>query len=76
MKARRSASSVSEYFFKNVAPTARAPAANSERLDWSRIGRSGSSDRTIRASWNPASRVITPSRGNSTSEITPSRYGR
>ena len=72
----RSASSVSEYLRRKAAPTSRAPDAKRSRLDWSRIGRSGAASRTRRASANPASGVATPPRGNSTSEISPSRWSR
>src|SRR5437899_3011633 len=57
MKRLRSARSVFEYLRRNIAPTSRAPSANSTREDWSRIGRSGTAARAMRASSKPAPRA-------------------
>ena len=71
MKRRSCCSSVGDPFSRNDAPTDRASASFSARLDCSMTGTSGWRSRTRRANSRPASGAFAPPRGNSMSEITP-----
>ena len=73
MNRRSSCSSSGEPFSRKSAPSARAEASCSGREECRSTGKSGKDSRTPRARSSPAVRERAPSRGNSTSEIKPSR---
>ena len=73
MKVRRSASRVWASLCRKVAPSSSTRPRLTTSVDWRRMGRSGSFQRTWRASSMPAAGSRRPSRGKLTSEMMPSR---